>query len=206
MLSLKPNKTSSMENIRGFRNEKWKLFEHEDYDVDRYEIKVSNYGRLVKRKTKEEKFKLVKPTNVNNFLTFRFPSKTKLNKYGKKRDRGVYIHKIVAQLFMKEIEGKKFVIHLDHDLQNNRVQNLKYVNQKELTIHQLSNPKRIIADKNKQPSNCKLTETKVKLLKRKLNNPNRRTRLKIIAKQFGVSQMQLRRIKTGENWGYVTEY
>ena len=32
---------------------------------------------------------------------------------------------------------------------------------------------------------------------------SRKTRLKIIAKRFGVSEMQLHRIKTGENWGHV---
>lgn len=194
-----------MNDIRAFRNEKWKLFEHEDYDINRYEIKVSNYGRLVRRKSKEDEFEEFKPTLVNNFLSFRFPSKTKLNKYGRKRGRGVYVHKVVAQLFMEKEEGKKFVIHLDHNLQNNYVRNLQYVNQKELTQHQMSNPKRIEGDKNKK-RNYKLTETRVKLLKRKLNDPNRRTRLKIIAKQFGVSEMQLHRIKTGENWGHVTEY
>jgi len=30
--------------------------------------------------------------------------------------------------------------------------------------------------------------------------------LKMIAKQFGISTMQLHRIKTGENWGHVTDY
>jgi hypothetical protein len=43
----------------------------------------------------------------------------------------------------------------------------------------------------------------VRRLKKILNDPNRRTRLKIIAKRFGVTTMQLRRIKTGENWSHV---
>ena len=50
---------------------------------------------------------------------------------------------------------------------------------------------------------AKLTETQVIRLKKKLFDPNRRTRLKILAKQFGVSEMQLHRIKTGENWGHI---
>jgi DNA-binding Xre family transcriptional regulator len=36
-----------------------------------------------------------------------------------------------------------------------------------------------------------------------LSDPNRKTRLKIIAKRFGVSEMTLQRIKTGENWGHI---
>jgi DNA-binding Xre family transcriptional regulator len=43
----------------------------------------------------------------------------------------------------------------------------------------------------------------VKRLKKKLLDPNRKTRYKILAKQFGVSEMQLHRIKTGENWGHI---
>ena len=37
------------------------------------------------------------------------------------------------------------------------------------------------------------------------NCRNRKTRLKMIAKQFGISEMQVHRIKTGENWSYVSE-
>ena len=49
----------------------------------------------------------------------------------------------------------------------------------------------------------KLNSTQVMLLKKKLHDPNRKTRLKIIAKQFGVTEMTLHRIKTGENWGHI---
>ena len=49
----------------------------------------------------------------------------------------------------------------------------------------------------------KLTTTKILLIKNKLFNPNRKTRLKMIARQFGVSAMTLHRIKTGENWGQI---
>jgi len=41
-------------------------------------------------------------------------------------------------------------------------------------------------------------------LKKIINNPQRKTRLKIIAKQFGISEMQLYRIKRGENWASVS--
>jgi predicted DNA binding protein len=49
----------------------------------------------------------------------------------------------------------------------------------------------------------KLTSTQVMLLKKILSDPNRKTRLKILAKQFGVTTMTLQRIKTGENWGHI---
>jgi len=45
--------------------------------------------------------------------------------------------------------------------------------------------------------------TKVMLIKKILAKPDRKTRLKMIAKQFGVSEMQISRIKSGENWGHI---
>jgi DNA-binding Xre family transcriptional regulator len=41
-------------------------------------------------------------------------------------------------------------------------------------------------------------------IKKILANPNRKTRMKIIARRFGISEMQLYRIKSGKNWGHVT--
>lgn len=194
-----------MSEIKPFRNEIWEILNFEDFDNEREEMQVSNYGRIKKRKLDEESFVLVKQTLVNKFYTFTYPSKTKINKYGKKSRKSLYVHKVVANAFLEKEEGKKFVIHKNHDLVDNQVVNLKYVNQKELTFHQKTNPKRIKADKEKlkNASYYKLTETEVIRLKKKLNKPNQRTRMKMIAKEFGISTMQLYRIKTGENWGHV---
>jgi len=41
------------------------------------------------------------------------------------------------------------------------------------------------------------------LIKKKLLDPNRKTRMKMLAHQFRISEMQLYRIKSGENWGHV---
>lgn len=194
-----------MEKISLFRNEIWKNIDFEDFDHEREEMQVSNYGRIKKRKIHEVEFQLSKQTIVNNFYTFTYPSKTRINKYGKKARKSLYVHKIVANAFLTKEEGKKFVIHKNHDLLNNEVSNLKYVNQKELTIHQRSNPKRIKADKEKikSPTYSKLTSTQVMRIKKRLNNPKNKTRMKMIAKEFGISTMQLYRIKTGENWGHI---
>ena len=70
-------------------------------------------------------------------------------------------------------------------------------------MHQFKNPKFIEAIKNKSKAHAKLTENNVRLIKKMINDPNRRTRLKIIAKRFGVTTMQLHSIKTGENWADV---
>ncbi|NQX84996.1 MAG: HNH endonuclease [Flavobacteriaceae bacterium] len=180
--------------IKDYRKERWKPFLLGEADYDTEDVQVSNYGR-VKRKRKDETFDLVKFTKTGKFNMFWY-----LRKDGKKRT--YYVHRAVANLFLDNQEDKRFVIHEDHDLENNYYKNLKWVNQKELTQHQMSNPIR----QEKRVTHSKLTEGKVRLLKRKINDPNRRTRLKMIAKQFGISEMQLYRIKSGENWGNVTEY
>ncbi len=180
--------------MKAFRNEEWKLLTDEKYDAEKEKILISNYGR-VKREIATNEFKEKKLTTLNGFKTFSHPKK------GKKSPSSFYVHKAVAAVFLKKPEGAKFVIHKDHDLTNNHVSNLQWVTQKELTNHQLTNPKRI-AKFGIKPT-AKLSEAKVRVIKKKLLDPNRRTRLRIIASQFGITTTQLYRIKSGENWGEI---
>ena len=180
--------------MKSYRNEQWKLFEKENYNSDKEKIYISNYGR-VKKEISEGEYKLLKVGLINNFETFTYP------KIDSKKRSNAYIHRVVGILFLKKEEDKKFVIHLNHDLTDNYSKNLQWVNQKELTAHQISNPKRIVKFGIKP--GAKLTEAKVRVIKKKLLDPNRRTRLRIIASQFGITTMQLRRIKSGENWGEI---
>ncbi|MGJ8549115.1 HNH endonuclease [Winogradskyella wichelsiae] len=181
--------------IRDNWKEEWKTIIFDENISEKEKFKISNYGRLINCKT-EEDF-LVKKYYINGYQNL--PLKQKKN--GKLTSR--YVHKLVAQHFLEQNDGI-FVIHLNYDKTDNRVENLKWATKREKELHQFKNPqfKNI---KRKKPSTAKLTETKVKFIKRKINDPNRRTRLKMIAKQFGISEMQLYRIKTGENWGEVTE-
>lgn len=181
--------------IRNYWNEKWKWIEFDDNIADNEKFKISNYGRIIN--CKGDKEFLAKETFINGYRNLHVKQKHN----GKSTSR--YVHKMVAQHFLEQNDGV-FVIHLDYDKTNNRVENLKWATKREKEVHQFSNPE--YKNKPRKRTYSKLTETKVKLIKRKINDPNRRTRLKMIAKQFGISEMQLYRIKTGENWGSVTEY
>lgn len=46
-----------------------------------------------------------------------------------------YAHRLVAQHFIPNPEGKKYVNHIDHDRSNNCVENLEWVTAKENTAH-----------------------------------------------------------------------
>lgn len=158
----------------------------------RYE--VSNFGRL-RSLQNDAKGTIIKGSVIQGYrsLNVRLPKGKTFNRY---------IHKLVAETFVKkDSDDHKFVIHLDYDKMNNHFENLKWVTKDEMVEHNRENP----AVKNKpiprNTKNYKLTETKVRMIKKMLQNEN--TRLKMIAKQFGITHTQLNRIRSGENWGYL---
>ncbi len=120
-------------------------------------------------------------------------------------------HRMVAEHFLEQPSAEhKFVIHLDHTRTNNSAKNLKWVTLKELQVHNSLNEAVVnrlenFAKKTRLSGRGnKLTVGKVMLLKKILNNPASNTRKKMLAKQFGISSMQLYRIQTGQNWGWAT--
>ena len=87
----------------------------------------------------------------------------------------------------------------------NQFSNLKNIDFKNIDF---KSPKVIEAQRkfrefNIKRDGAKLTSTDVIRLKKRILDPNRKTRLRLIAKEFGISEMQLHRIKTGENWGHI---
>lgn len=184
-----------MSTIKNYRGESWKTIVFDSKISADEHYKISNYGRIINCNVEPEK--LVKQYYINGYQNLPLNQAVK----GKKTSR--YVHKLVAQHFLEQGDGI-YVIHLNYDKTDNKVSNLKWATKREKEIHQFKNP--IYKTRPKVIPSAKLTETRVRLLKRKLNDPNRRTRLKIIARQFGVSEMQLHRIKTGENWGHITDY
>ncbi len=171
--------------------EEWKPLLHDEI-VDREKVHISNHGRLKSFKT-EEKGRILKFATVRGYKTITL----RLADGGR---RSYYIHKLVATHFLqRDSDEQKYVIHLDHDKENNQVVNLKWSTKEEKEKHQQQNP----LWREGITRSAKLTESKVRLIKEKIFDPNRKTRMKMIARQFGISEMQLYRIKSGENWGHV---
>lgn len=180
--------------IRNYWKEEWKVITFDSKISENEKFKISNYGRVLNCKGAEEF--LTTESFINGYRNL--PVKQKHN--GKSTSR--YIHKLVAEHFIEKNDGI-YVIHLNYDKTDNHVNNLQWATKREKEIHQFNNP--TYKNRPRKITNSKLTETRVKLIKRKINDPNRRTRMKMIARQFGISEMQLYRIKRGENWGHVTE-
>jgi len=180
--------------IRDYKNEIWKPYKEENWsDEDEYQI--SNYGRVKRKKPQVETWELSKTSLVGGYNTFW------IRKKEKRTTSYYYTHRAVAALFCEKKESQIYVIHLDFDKLNNNASNLKWVDKIDMFLHHKNNPKKL--ERFGKRTYSKLTEGRVRLIKKKLLDPNRKTRMKMIAKQFGISEMQLYRIKTGENWGSV---
>ena len=189
--------------IRFYPNEKFQEIAV-DYKL-KYRYAVSERGRLISFTEKFEDGNLLKGGDSTGYKTFRYTMRVD----GKRTSKVFFIYKLVAEFFLpKTAEEHQYVLHIDHKLNNDNVSNLKWATYKEMQEHRKTNPNVIKAKKNLIEHNLKsdgrkLTVTQVIHLKKLLEDPNRRTRLKMLAKQFGISEMQVSRIKSGENWSRI---
>ncbi|MAZ28996.1 MAG: endodeoxyribonuclease [Cytophagaceae bacterium] len=172
--------------------ETWKDYREDNWEKGYY-VGLSTYGR-VKSYVNNPDGAIIKGGNINGYTTINI-------KLANGKRRNFYLHKLLATTFIEQKEGENAVIHLNHEKTDNRISNLKWVTHKERYAHQKTSPLDIKRRTSGERHYTKLSYAEAKILKKKLLDPNRRTRLKVLAKQFGVSEMQLHRIKTGENWG-----
>ena len=189
---------------QSFWHEKWTPIVFENIEnPPRYHI--SNYGRLLSFQSvssanrvpanRTPEGTLIKGSVIQGYrsLNIRSGGKT-LNRY---------VHKLVAEYFVvREHPGQTFVIHMDYDKRNNVFSNLKWATKEEMIEHNRNNPNLKNRPAAPRTRNYKLTESKVIIIKKLLRND--KNRLKMIAKQFGITHTQLNRIRSGENWKHVT--
>lgn len=119
-------------------------------------------------------------------------------------ERSYLVHRLVAQYFLpKPAKDQKFVIHLDHNKVNNHVDNLRWANSVETAANWNYSPT-VVAAREKRAATKggfgKLIRSQVVSIKKKLAKGKT---LRSIATEYGVSDMQIYRIKIGENWGHV---
>ncbi|HLN96203.1 MULTISPECIES: NUMOD4 domain-containing protein [unclassified Flavobacterium] len=166
---------------------------------------VSNYGRIISYTDKMENGQVIKGGRSEGYVTLRY--KFKYNDTW--RSKSFFVAKLVAEYFIpKDHPDQTYVLHLDYQRDNDRASNLKWATKDEMIEHAKKSPHVISARQrtiahNIASDGAKLTTTQVIRLKKELANPNRKTRLKMLAKQFNISEMQLYRIKRGENWGHI---
>lgn len=116
---------------------RWKYSEEvksEEFDLDDF-IEISNYPNYMvsnKGQIYSKTFKrLLKPVkNANGYLYISLCN----TEYNPPK-RNWYVHQLVAQIFLEEIEGKDQVNHINKIRTDNRLENLEFVNASENMIH-----------------------------------------------------------------------
>ena len=185
--------------IKKLPGEVWKSLAFRGSKDLRNHYAVSSLGRIVSYKED-----IVKDGKLlNGSLTTGYRT---LNLHRPGHKGTLYIHRELAKLFLKKSSPQhKYVIHINHNKLDNSVKNLKWATVEEMIDHQQASPAKI-AYKKKQATRevgLKLTASKVKKIKEMLGNKKRRLTIKQLAEKYGVSEMTMYRIKSGENWGRV---
>ena len=189
--------------IKSYYNEKWVEIDL-GYD-SMLSYAISSYGRLVSFKENIKEGRILNGSLIEGYRILRY----RIFEGKKVIRRHLFYHRIVADNFLKDkTDGQIYILHLDYDKANNRVENLRWATKEQMELHHRSCPAVMenIAksrDHNRKRGCQKLTVANVMKIKQMVHDPERKTRMKMIAKQFGISDMQLHRIKTGENWGTV---
>ena len=186
------------ESVKMLPNEIWKdLPEHETKDAVWYKYAVSSCGRLIKYNKRLSDGFLLRMSRQANYPIWR----KKLNG----EHFTILVHRLVAKHFLPKPRAKQeFIIHLDHGYENNKYSNLKWATQEEVSAHNNKNPRVKAARKRRKENPTqkgpKLDVRKVKGIKKLLKEKNT---LRFIAEKYGVSDMQIHRIKIKENWAHV---
>lgn len=180
--------------VKSFWNEKWAQVDF-GRETKLCNYMISNYGRI-KSIDKASGFeKLLKGAKARGGLVM-------LNQKLKDNSTGiVYIHRFVAENFVDrpESEDYEYILHQDYDKANNKWNNLVWATEAEWKAFQKANPNR--KERPARTKNYKLTETQVRMMKRMLIRG--KTKRKIIARKFGVSENCAYKIEKGIRWAHI---
>lgn len=181
------------EKIKNLRSEVWKRVRFRKA-TKRFHYEVSSSGRIksINKVTKDEN--LLKGSRGNRgFISLNIRLSDNSN-------ARVFIHRYVAKNFLdKPKKDQTYVLHKDFDKSNNKKSNLKYATEEQWKKHLAKNPNR--ATRKRSEKNYKLNEKKVIQIKKLLAKGKTK---RSIALKYNVTETQIRRIETGENWGHVT--
>ena len=187
--------------VKKLPGEVWKPLQFPGWKHLRKQYALSSFGRIASyTKDVVADGKLLQGSLTTGYKT--------LNLHRPGNNGTLYIHREIARLFLKKSSPKnKYVIHLNHNKLENAVKNLKWSSLEEMIEHQQHSPAKIAYKKVQanRTVGLKLNATKVKSIKKVLSDRNRKITIKKLAEKYGVSEMTMYRIKSGENWGRIKQ-
>jgi hypothetical protein len=185
--------------IKKIPGETWKPLEFPGWKLLRKKYALSSLGRLSSfSEDIHNDGKLLSGSLTTGYKT--------LNLHRSGSNGTLYIHREVARMFLKKISPKhKYVIHINHNKSDNASKNLKWVTAEEMIRHQQESPAKLAYKKVQAARNngLKLSVAEVKNIKKTLSGKGRQLTIKNLADKYGVSEMTVYRIKSGENWAKV---
>lgn len=185
--------------IKKITGEAWKQLKFSGWNQLRNKYALSSLGRIASyKKDVLEDGKLLNGSFTTGYRT--------LNLHRPDSKGTLYIHREIAKLFLSKASPKhRYVIHINHNKLDNQTRNLKWATLEEMIKHQQKSPAKIAYKKVQanRTVGLKLKATQVKKIKDTLKDPKRRVTIKRLAEQYGISEMTIYRIKSGENWGRV---
>ena len=161
-------------------------------DIPGYEgyYQVSNLGRVKNSKTG----KILKPYLTRGYL--------RVSLYNDSNRKCKLVHRVVAEAFLPNPDGKSDVNHINGCKTDASVCNLEWVSASENMFHAHSN--RLRPKINTQGENngfAKLTEAQVIEIKQLLADG--KSTQKTIGSQFNISRSTVKGIKSGRRWSYL---
>jgi len=185
--------------IKKLAGEIWKPLTFSGWKLLRNRYAVSSSGRIASyKKDILEDGKVLSGSLTTGYRT--------LNLHRPNNKGTLYIHREMARIFLDKPSPKhKYVIHRNHNKLDNSIKNLRWTTLEQMIGHQQGSPAKI-AYKEKQANKTeglKLSASQVKKIKGILTNQKRTITIKQLAKNYGVSEMTMYRIKSGENWGRI---
>jgi predicted DNA binding CopG/RHH family protein len=185
--------------IKKIPGESWKLLAFPGWKQLRKKYALSSLGRVA---SYSEDI-IGDGKLLNGSLTTGYKT---LNLHRPGNNGTLYIHREIARLFLKKGSNKhKYVIHLNHNKLDNSSRNLKWAKLEDMISHQQKSPAKVAYKKVQanRTVGLKLTASQVRSIKKTLSSKNRQLTIKKLADKYGVSEMTMYRIKSGENWGRI---
>jgi len=183
----------SVNKIKAHWNEKWKQVDF-GTETKTCNYWISNHGRIKSVQKLSGNENLVKGAIVRGGL------KVLNQKMKNGKVIAIMVHRFVAENFIEiPSDDVRYVIHKDYDKANNHQTNLGWASEEEWRVHNRNNPAN--KDKKRTRTYSKMNETKVRLLKKALKE--RKTRRKMLAKSFGISENMVYQIQSGRRWAHI---
>lgn len=185
--------------IKSLSGEVWKPLQFPGWKHLRKQYALSSSGRVASfTESVNEDGKLLNGSLTTGYKT--------LNLHRPGNNGTLYIHREIARLFLKKPSNKhRYVIHINHNKTDNSVKNLRWATLEEMIEHQQSSPAKVAYKKIQanRSTGLKLNATQVRSIKKTLSSKKRTLTIRQLAEKYGVSEMTMYRIKSGENWAKV---